>query len=533
LLRNGLDYLAFQEYARALSFFKAVEARQAELSPAELQSLKKGISQAQAGMREAVNSPRIVNQGKARAVTQPGSLALARPGAAKAPTDNVQRTSVELPSTPPSRSTPALPSPIRPGTALPDPEPVATVAVAVAAAEAPASASAPALTAPTGNVELPPLPDSATLGLPELPAAPAMTPSLPAQAPTVDPSALPAQSSLPVDLPPATPTPLPTGPPPPLVLESSAPTPVELPPVDNSTPPTPIAELPPVTTSPPTPMPVEPMPVPAVEPTPRAMVAEAGQQPDSSVPPQPVTLPEPPPAPEAAPAPAADVPSMPPYPTTSPRTIPRNEPLEPVLGEKLRREAEEKFRMDQIAQRSSDTQRPGGASAIDPNDPNGIPPIAGSPRLAIERAPSPTEARPLRRIALPEENVNLGKREWDPNRKYWAAAGTCHMILYFQDPVLERYGQGVEQSLGPWGRYFSYPLDDPKQSNQRNQILQPFWSMGKFCFQVGTLPYKLVVDPPWESEYDLGYYRPGDRIPTDTIFITPFGIGPPLKGRNY
>ena len=141
------------------------------------------------------------------------------------------------------------------------------------------------------------------------------------------------------------------------------------------------------------------------------------------------------------------------------------------------------------------------------------PPTPGSPRLELPRAPSPTEARPLRRIPVPEEFVPLGKREWDPNRKYWAAAGTCHMILYFQDPVLERYGQGVEQSLGPIGRYFSYPLDDPKQSNQRNQILQPFYSMGKFCFQVGTLPYKLVVDPPWEAEYDLGYYRPGRPHP--------------------
>jgi hypothetical protein len=168
----------------------------------------------------------------------------------------------------------------------------------------------------------------------------------------------------------------------------------------------------------------------------------------------------------------------------------------------------------------------------DPSDPGSQPGIS-SPRLAIERAPSPTEARPLRRISTPEETVQLGKREWDPNRKYWAAAGTCHMILYFQDPVLERYGQSAEQALGPWGRFFTYPLDDPKQSNQRNQILQPFYSMGKLCFQVGTLPYKMVVDPPLEAEYDLGYYRPGDRIPPDSIFITPFGVGPPLKGRNY
>ena len=32
LLRNGMDYLAYREYARALSFFRAVEGRQSELS---------------------------------------------------------------------------------------------------------------------------------------------------------------------------------------------------------------------------------------------------------------------------------------------------------------------------------------------------------------------------------------------------------------------------------------------------------------------------------------------------------------------
>jgi hypothetical protein len=208
--------------------------------------------------------------------------------------------------------------------------------------------------------------------------------------------------------------------------------------------------------------------------------------------------------------------------------LPAGEVPTTILNDRLHRD------LERIAQRSSDADRQPGGPAIDPSDPNApTTPSQGSTRLAIERAPSPTEARPLRRIPVPEDFVPLGQREWNPNRKYWAAAGTCHMILYFQDPVLERYGQGVEQALGPAGRYFSYPLDDPKQSNQRNQILQPFWSMGKFCFQVGTLPYKLVVDPPWEAEYDLGYYRPGDRIPPDTIMITPTGVGPPLKGRNY
>ena len=61
------------------------------------------------------------------------------------------------------------------------------------------------------------------------------------------------------------------------------------------------------------------------------------------------------------------------------------------------------------------------------------------------------------------------------------------MPLYFQDAVLERYGQGVEQAIGPAGRFFSYPLDDPRQSNQRNQLLQPMYSAGLFISQIALL----------------------------------------------
>ncbi len=155
-------------------------------------------------------------------------------------------------------------------------------------------------------------------------------------------------------------------------------------------------------------------------------------------------------------------------------------------------------------------------------------------RIELPRPPSPTQARPIRAIPVPEEFVSLQPRQWEPSRKVWAAPATAHGPLYFQDAVLERYGQSVEQALGPhWGRYASYPLDDPKQSRQRNQILQPFYSMGLFAGQVALLPYNLLVDPPWEPEYDLGYYRPADRIPPDTYYLPTHGIGPPLHGRNY
>ncbi|MGC8641218.1 MAG: hypothetical protein ACP5XB_15230 [Isosphaeraceae bacterium] len=154
-------------------------------------------------------------------------------------------------------------------------------------------------------------------------------------------------------------------------------------------------------------------------------------------------------------------------------------------------------------------------------------------QVDISRAPSPSEARPIRAIPVPEDWVPLARREWSPSRKYWAAAATCHMPLYFQDPMLERYGHSVETYFGPTGRYLTYPVDDPKQSTQRNQIIQTPFSIGRFAFQILTWPYALIVDPPWEAQYDLGYWRPGDRIPTDLYYQPLTGTGPPLRGRSY
>jgi hypothetical protein len=151
----------------------------------------------------------------------------------------------------------------------------------------------------------------------------------------------------------------------------------------------------------------------------------------------------------------------------------------------------------------------------------------------ISRAPSPAEARPIRAIPVPEDFVPLGPRNWTPQRKYWAAAATCHLPLYFQDAALERYGHSVESFFGPKGRYATYHIDDPTQSTQRNQIAQPFFSAGLFAFQILALPYNMIVDPPWEAEYDLGYFRPGDTVPTDVYYLPWHGVGPPLRGKNY
>jgi hypothetical protein len=154
-------------------------------------------------------------------------------------------------------------------------------------------------------------------------------------------------------------------------------------------------------------------------------------------------------------------------------------------------------------------------------------------RLELPRAPSPAEARPIRAILLPEQFDTLKPRQFDPRRKMWASAATAHYPLYFQDPTLERYGISVEQRLGTAGRKLTYPIDDPNQSKLRNQIATPFFSSGLFALQIATWPFRAIADPPWESTYDLGYYRPGDIVPEDTVVIPWKGVGPLFRGNGY
>ena len=55
-MRNGLDYLQYQQYERALKFLREAEAREKELTAAERQQLKQGIEQAQSGLRAAADA---------------------------------------------------------------------------------------------------------------------------------------------------------------------------------------------------------------------------------------------------------------------------------------------------------------------------------------------------------------------------------------------------------------------------------------------------------------------------------------------
>jgi hypothetical protein len=511
LLRNGSDYLSYQEYERALQYFREAETRQFELTAAERQTLKLEIERAQRGMREAADAPHKA-YAKSQTTSRPGAIATNQPNPAHSSDAPVQRVGVTVTEPTPEGTFPPPPT---------QPAPRANRAVR---ASFPAAPNSPIVVVP----ETQPIPadEPRTLQAPETQERNSGIPTASQSTPAEDPFVLPPLPGEPATLPIETAQPLATMPEP---VRSSAGT------LPNSSGET--IELPPLPGEA-----VRPSPPPEPLPTP------VGHR---TAPAIPSTLPDEPGAgplareSESLSAPAGpgfeDLPPLPgefaparvtPRSTSAAQPAPRvatrlgsdrpahvqETPGHSTLSPELRREVE------QIAQRqeSEAAQRNLMAESEQPTT-----------QLELPRAPSPTEARPLRAIPVPEEFIPLAPRQWAPSRKYWAAAATCHMPLYFQDAALERYGHSAEQFFGPTGRFLTYPIDDPTQSNQRNQIVQPFMSAGLLVLQIAALPYNLIVDPPWEAEYDLGYWRPGDRIPNDLYYLPWHGVGPPLRGSNY
>ena len=84
-MRNGLDYLNYQQYERSLKFLRQAESHKDELNDAEKLVLKQGIESAQRGLREAadVDSPYALSEQRAIATASvPPSLRPASPDAA-------------------------------------------------------------------------------------------------------------------------------------------------------------------------------------------------------------------------------------------------------------------------------------------------------------------------------------------------------------------------------------------------------------------------------------------------------------------
>ncbi len=474
-------------------------------------------------VQEATPTPLAVDPPPSIAPTEPSPVTPAQ--TAPAPT---QTTASPAPEPDQAPSLAPAPTPLTneptAGAAIELPTLPAATQPEPAATQAPAPE--PAASQPT--MDLPPLPDATRPAEP----APATTrPSQPRVAPaTNEPPASNDLPLLPQDLSSAAASPSPS---PAAEVPSTAPsqatTPAPSVPAANEAlpqlPETPVQSSTPVAIA--MSAPVADQAAPAIQPEPAQTTLPALPE-AATQPPTAVTNPEPP-AESAAPR-RATPPRMAGGASELDSLLPRRPAPPSTLRPELQREVERIARkQDEILQRQAPAQDRPPVDSADSAEGD----LRIQSQIDISRAPSPAEARPIKAIPVPEDWVPLSPRTWSPQSKYWAAAATCHLPLYFQDPVLERYGHSVEQLVGPWGRYLTYPVDDPTQSTQRNQIIQPFFSIGLFAMQIIAGPYNLVMDPPWEAQYDLGYYRPGDDVPTDLYWLPLHGYGPPLRGNRY
>jgi hypothetical protein len=86
-------------------------------------------------------------------------------------------------------------------------------------------------------------------------------------------------------------------------------------------------------------------------------------------------------------------------------------------------------------------------------------------------------------------NEQFEQRQFIASTMTWHASGVCHKPLYFEDVQLERYG------------------------HTRGPVVQTAVSSAHFFANVALLPYKMGINPPYECQYPLGYYRPGSCAP--------------------
>ena len=172
--------------------------------------------------------------------------------------------------------------------------------------------------------------------------------------------------------------------------------------------------------------------------------------------------------------------------------------------------------------------------------PDGTPPArparrTSRPRPSTTSAAPPARPRPgpSRRSPSPRTGSRSPPATGAPSASTGPPRPPATSRSTSRTPPSSATGIPSSSSSGPIGRYLSYPVDDPNQSTQRNQILQPFFSAGLIALQIAAWPYNGIMDPPWEAQYDLGYYRPGDMVPTDIYWLPLHGYGPPLRGNSY
>jgi hypothetical protein len=87
------------------------------------------------------------------------------------------------------------------------------------------------------------------------------------------------------------------------------------------------------------------------------------------------------------------------------------------------------------------------------------------------------------------QSPEIGPYPWSAHGYCWESASFCFSPLYFEQPNLERYGQGV-------GRPFTSAS-----------------SAVAFVTDITTLPIALICTPPHSKSCTLGHHRPGDCAP--------------------
>ncbi len=131
--------------------------------------------------------------------------------------------------------------------------------------------------------------------------------------------------------------------------------------------------------------------------------------------------------------------------------------------------------------------RPKGGDCPDCNSTD----AEGNPTAGLPCPDCPWE-QDLRRIGRKpgEPDIPFVPRDFAHIHYCWEPTNLYHNPIYFEDVPLERYGH-----------------------TRHYMLIQPFFSVSKFALQLVGLPYQLSLDPVWDKQYSLGYYRPGEYVP--------------------
>ena len=92
-------------------------------------------------------------------------------------------------------------------------------------------------------------------------------------------------------------------------------------------------------------------------------------------------------------------------------------------------------------------------------------------------------------FSKPEDGCSTRRYDWAETEFNWAASELYHQPLYWEDALLERYGQ------------------------THHPLVQPWLSGAHFFATFPIIPYKIGLDRTHDRIYTLGYYRPGSPTP--------------------